>query len=129
MQVDLLSELVGEPLVGPQAALPELDVDRVGELRAHAARRLAGRPGAEGVALEEHHLGDARARQVVRRAQPHHAAPDHHDRGAGRELSHGQLSEGAGVVSRLAICLWTNLIAGRGAILIAMLISRASGPT
>ena len=62
VQVDLLAELLAERLEGPQAAQAELDVDRVGELRAHPAGRLAGRPGPELVLLDEHHVAARRRR-------------------------------------------------------------------
>ena len=58
VQVDLLAELLPEPLEGLEAAPAELDVDRVGELRPDAAGRLAGGPGAELALLDQDDVAD-----------------------------------------------------------------------
>ena len=62
---------------------PELDVDRVGELGAHAAGGLAGRTRAELALLDQDDVGDPRPGQVVGRAEPDDPAADDHDGGAG----------------------------------------------
>ncbi len=53
VQVDLLVEGRLERLERVQAARPELDVDRVGELGAHTAGGLAGGTGAELALLDQ----------------------------------------------------------------------------
>ena len=86
VQVDLLAELLLERLERPQAAQPELDVDRVGELRADAPGRLAGGPGPELVLLDQHHVADPGRGQVVGGAQADDAAADDDDGRVRREV-------------------------------------------
>ena len=86
-QVDVLAELTLEGLERPQAPQPELDVDRVGELRAHSPGRPAGGAGPELVPLEQQHVRNPGPGQVVGRAQTDHAATHDDDGRARRELS------------------------------------------
>ena len=85
VQVDLLAERLLERLERSQAASPELDVDPVGELGAHATGGLAGGAGPELALLDQDDVGDPGTSQVVGGAEPHHTAADDHDRGAGRK--------------------------------------------
>jgi hypothetical protein len=61
-----------------EPALGELDLERVGELLAHAAERAAGGARAVHVRLDQQDLVQAGARQVVCRRAAHDAASDHH---------------------------------------------------
>jgi hypothetical protein len=87
VQVDLLSGALSEPGESLQAARAQLDVDLVGELRAHAARRLAGGAGSQLVAFEEHDVGDPRLGEVKGDAGADGAATDDDDLGAARQGS------------------------------------------
>ena len=58
VQVDLLAERLLERLERSQAASPELDVDPVGELGAHATGGLAGGTGPELALLDQDDVGD-----------------------------------------------------------------------
>ena len=75
MQVDLLARPLAEAGEGLEPARAERDVERVGELGAHAAGRLGRRAARQGRPFEEHHL-DAGLREVERGARAHHAATD-----------------------------------------------------
>ena len=86
VQVDLLVERVLERLERPQAAQPELDVHRIGELRANATSSLAGGAGSELALLQQDDVGDSGASEVIGGAEAHDAAADDHDGGAGRKL-------------------------------------------
>ena len=92
VQVDLLAERGLERLERAQAARPELDVDRVGELGAHPAGGLAGGTGAELALLDQDDVGDPGAGQVVGGAESHDTAADDHDGGAGRKCCRWHLS-------------------------------------
>jgi hypothetical protein len=79
VQPDVLARLLAEAGERLQAARAQLDVELVGELRAHAARGPRGGPGGEFVALDQHHVRHSGARQVVRDARAHHPAADDDD--------------------------------------------------
>jgi hypothetical protein len=86
VEVDLLTESLRERLEGPQTALPELDVDGVGELRAYATGCLAGRAGGELCLLDENDVTDAGGREVVRGTEADDATADDDDGRLGGEL-------------------------------------------
>ena len=82
MEVDRLADLVGEPLEQPDRLDRQADVRLVRELVAHAAGVATGRSGAEQLlALDQHDVGDAAAREVVGDARAHAAAADDYDIG------------------------------------------------
>ena len=90
-EVALLVEIAGHPhlvleaLEEGDAAEGELDLHARGELHADAARRLARRAGANGVALEHHHVARSAPAELVGDAGADGAGPDDHDIGAARE--------------------------------------------
>ena len=89
VQVDLTSGPYAELLESGKAADPERDIDRVGELRAHAAGRLRGRSACERVLLEQQHVGHAGLSEMERRARAHDPAADDDDLGAvGKARAH-----------------------------------------
>ena len=75
LQVDLRTGSLGEADEGLQAAQAERDVERVRELRPHAACGPARRARRELGLLEQHDV-HARFGEVERRARADHASPD-----------------------------------------------------
>jgi hypothetical protein len=95
VQVDLLVEGVVERLERPQAAQAQLDVHRIGELRANTPRRLAGGPGAELALLDEDDIRDPGPGEVVGGAEPDDTATDDDHGGPGRKsCRHLRLTSG-----------------------------------
>ena len=82
--VDLPARPLLEALVGLQAALGDLDVQRVGELRAQTARGLRRRAAGQLVALEQDDLRSGLG-EVERGADAHDASAHDHDVGTGRQ--------------------------------------------
>ena len=78
---------LAKPLERVEAARAELHVERVGELRAHATRGLAGRAGAERVALDQQHVPHARLGEMEGDADAHDAAAHDDDRRVLRQFS------------------------------------------
>ncbi len=70
---------------GAQTPLPQLDVERIGELRPHPADRLARTAAAECAALDDDDVTYAGLGEMEGDARPHHPAADDHDLGGGRE--------------------------------------------
>ena len=116
MQVDLLAQLLTELLERPEAAHPELDVDPVGELRAHPSGGLAGRPGPERGTLDEDDVAHAGRGQVVGGAHPDHPAADDHHGGLGGRSRPVRLMRGPALLDRedsrcttnASIALWAR---------------------
>jgi hypothetical protein len=80
MEVDRVSDFVGEPLQHADRFDREPDVGFVGKLMPDAARVAAGRSRAEQLlALDEDDVGDAAARQMIGHAGAHAAAADDHN--------------------------------------------------
>ena len=87
MEVDLGAGPLAETREGVDAAQPDRDVERVGELRAEAAGRTARRPARELIALEEADV-DSGLGEVEGDARPDHAASDDDDLGGSRRRAH-----------------------------------------
>ena len=81
LEVDLPSGTAGKFPEGAEAPLSDLDVQRIGELRSHAARRTARRSAPELRLLEQDHV-HAGLREVKGSARSDHPAADDHDGGA-----------------------------------------------
>ena len=79
-EVDLPARTAGEVAKCRQAALGDLDVQHIGELRADAAGRAAGRPAAELSTFDQHDL-HAGLGEMKRGARADHPAADDDDRG------------------------------------------------
>ena len=86
VEIDLGAGPLGEALEGLDAAQADRDVERVGELRAHASCRAARRAARELVALDEADV-DSGLGQVERDARPDDPAADDHDVGGDRPAS------------------------------------------
>ena len=82
--VDLPARPLLEPLVRLEAALGDLDIERVRELGAQAAGGLRGRAAGQLIALEQDDLG-AGLGEVEGGADADHAPTHDHDVGTGRQ--------------------------------------------
>ena len=92
VQIDLPAGTLAEVHERIDAAHRDADVELVGELRSHPARRPRRRAGRECVALEKQHVAHARLREVEGDARPHHTASDDHDlRPLGQRSAHEPL--------------------------------------
>src|SRR5476649_2718404 len=84
MEVDRLTDFIGEALEHADGLDGEADVRFVRELMPHAAGVAAGRSGGEHLlALEEHNVGHAAQREMTGDARADAAAADDHDVGGG----------------------------------------------
>jgi hypothetical protein len=87
MKIDRLANFISELFQEPDRFDGETDVGRIRELVAHAAGVASGRPGSQQLlALDQHEIGDALARQMVGHARAHAAASD--DDGVGGAFHH-----------------------------------------
>lgn len=80
---------VWELLEGTQTAAAQLDVERIGELGAYAADRLARTAAAEVAALDDDDVRHPGLGEVKRDARTHHTATDDHNIGRGRNGTEG----------------------------------------
>ena len=88
LEVDLPAGSARELPERAKAPLGDLDVQRIGELRAHPARGSAGRSAPELLPLEQHDI-NAGLGQVKGDARSNHAAADDHDGRGGGKRSYG----------------------------------------
>jgi hypothetical protein len=98
VEVDLEAGPLREPLERLEAAEPNLDVQRVGELRAHATGRLARRSRPELRALDQEDV-DAGLGEVEGDARPDHPAADDDHLGTGGQLGH------EGIIRERLLCV------------------------
>src|SRR5438105_11084643 len=79
MEIDRRADLLSEALEGKDRFDRELDVGVVRELVTHAARVATRRSGPEHrLPLDQDHIGQSAAGQMVRHAGPHTPAADDH---------------------------------------------------
>ena len=108
VQVDLLPGPAEEVREQPEGALPEPDVELVGELRADATGGLRRRAGTERPAVEQQHVGDAGLGEVEGRADAHDAPTDDDDARGGGQVAHASRKPGSYGSSRVSICAFCS---------------------